>query len=185
MLIEIKRYEKSMNGKATISHVFVDAAYECYGLEDQVREVAGQPVAVWKIANETAIRSGPYDLAIAPSSRFSLLASERAGRAVQIWTPLLLNVEGFDGVRIHPGNTDIDTEGCLLVGHSHTPGFDFIGQSTDAYFALLAKLEQDLGLVRIPELTTPPGLNFLDRPFHYEQTPTGTSTIKITNEFTV
>lgn len=76
----------------------------CFVLEDVVREIAGQPVETWKIPKRTAIPAGTYEIIITMSARFK--------RPL----PLLLNVRGFSGIRIHPGNRDVDTEGCLLAG---------------------------------------------------------------------
>ena len=53
--------------------------------------------------------------------------------------PHVLDVPGFEGIRIHAGNTDKDTEGCLLVGM--TRATDFIGQSRLAFTALMDKLK--------------------------------------------
>ena len=36
--------------------------------------------------------------------------------------PRILNIPGYDGVLIHPGNTDKDTMGCLLVGQNTVIG---------------------------------------------------------------
>jgi len=75
-----------------------------YGLEDAVREVAGKPVCDWKMPGQTAIPMGNYRVIINFSNRF------------QKFLPLLLDVPGFAGVRIHAGNTHKDTEGCILLG---------------------------------------------------------------------
>ena len=124
MKIRIER--QVFDDQSTIGELFVDGAFECYVLEDKVRE-NGSPVAAWKVPRETAIPYGLYDVEITPSKRF--------GRDM----PLLLNVPGFDGVRIHPGNTDADTEGCLLVGR--VQGKDCIGESKAAFAALYPKIE--------------------------------------------
>ena len=51
----------------------------------------------------------------------------------------MLSVPNFEGARIHPGNTNHDTEGCILVGR--TKSKDFIGQSRKAFESLFAKMK--------------------------------------------
>lgn len=80
-----------------------------YVLEDRVREIPGKPVQDWKVKGETAIPYGRYRVVISPSNRFKRLMPE------------LLFVQGFTGIRIHAGNIDADTEGCLLLGTSMGP----------------------------------------------------------------
>lgn len=91
----------------------------CWTLEDVVREVVGQPVEAWKIRAGTAIPVGAYPISVTFSNRFK--------RSL----PILRSVPGFLGIRIHGGNTAQDTEGCILVAHSH-PREDMIRETAIA-----------------------------------------------------
>lgn len=118
MKLELRR--TVYTDKSTIGELYVDGLFECYTLEDVVRNK--------KIYGETAIPAGSYHVKITQSPRFK--------REL----PLLLNVPGFEGVRIHPGNSAQDTEGCILVGLDK--GADFIGRSRQAFDALFAEMKQ-------------------------------------------
>ena len=117
MIITIKRLYKSDN--STIGEMTIDGKWECYTLEDVERDI--------KIKSETAIPKGTYKVIINQSNRFKRLL------------PLVLNVPNFEGIRIHPGNTNHDTEGCILVGRTRSK--DFIGQSRKAFESLFAKIK--------------------------------------------
>jgi len=100
--LDLVRQERSAGW--TLGELLVDGAHECWTLEDTVRERDGEAVGNWKIPGQTAIPRGTYDVVVTFSNRF------------QRDLPLLQDVPGFAGVRIHPGNTAKDTEGCILVG---------------------------------------------------------------------
>ena len=117
MLIVIRRLYKGE--KSIIGEMTVDGIFECFTLEDVERPV--------KIKGETAIPKGSYKVIINESNRFKRLL------------PLVLNVPGFEGIRIHPGNTNHDTEGCILVGRTRSK--DFIGQSRKAFTCLFTKMQ--------------------------------------------
>lgn len=80
----------------THGDLFIDGKWECFTLEDVVRET--------KIYGETAIPEGLYKITMEHSQRFGP------------GTLTVNNVPGFTGVRIHAGNTEADTHGCPLVG---------------------------------------------------------------------
>lgn len=122
--MEIKVTRKTLTDKSTIGDMEIDGEFFCYTLEDVVR-----PAGV-KIAGQTAIPSGRYEVVIDMSSRFKKLM------------PHILDVPMFSGIRIHKGNTDKDTEGCLIVGMTTAP--DFVGQSKVAYDKLMERLEEGL-----------------------------------------
>lgn len=113
----------------TIGKLYIDGQFECFTLEDLIREIPGQPVESWKVYGKSAIPSGKYRVIVNMSSRFK--------REL----PLLVDVPGFTGVRIHPGNTDEDTEGCILVGTRVAPHGESIEQSRAAFDRLFEKIE--------------------------------------------
>lgn len=85
----------------TMGHLFADGRFLAFTLEDAVHRGP-------KVPGETAIPAGRYRVTITPSQRF--------GRML----PLLHDVPGFAGVRLHPGNVGADTAGCILVGLART-----------------------------------------------------------------
>ena len=127
MDLTVKRFEFGTN--YTIGKLLINGVEECFTLEDKVQEVQGQPVSTWKIAGETAIPVGKYKVIVDFSNRFQALR------------PHILDVPGFDGIRIHSGNTDKDTEGCILLGE-FWPGGDKIINSMRAYTKFIAKLNE-------------------------------------------
>lgn len=116
----------------TIGELSIDGVFACYTLEDAVREINGQPVENWKQKGETAIPRGTYSVIVNHSERFK--------RDM----PLLVGVPGFSGVRIHPGNTAEDTEGCILVGKLKSPDGLSIFSSRVAFDDLFGKIQAAL-----------------------------------------
>jgi len=97
----------------------------CYVLEDQVREGP-------KVYGRTAIPAGSYRIQITRSPRFA--------RDL----PLLLDVPGFSGIRIHTGNSHEDTEGCLLPGLDRVwmpNGSQRVTRSRDAFGRLQLRIQ--------------------------------------------
>lgn len=115
-----RRFEYGTN--YTISRLYVNGVYECYVLEDVVR---GPGI---KVPGQTAIPAGTYNVIIDFSDHF--------GRDF----PHILDVPMFDGIRIHSGNTDADTEGCLLLGQTWNGG-DGVYNSRLAFNAFFPKLQ--------------------------------------------
>jgi hypothetical protein len=109
--------------KSTSGQLFINGNYFCDTLEDLDRGLKNDmPLAqiqLIKVPKMTAIPTGTYMVAYTFSNRF------------QKYLPLLIAVPGFDGIRIHRGNTDEDTEGCILLGIRTAE--DFIAHSKDEF----------------------------------------------------
>jgi hypothetical protein len=123
MDILVKRFEYGDN--YTIGRMFLGSVYECFTLEDKVRLICP------KVMHETAIPAGVYNVTIDFSEHF------------QKELPRVNGVEGFEGIRIHSGNTDLDTSGCILVGQVW-PGGDLIQKSRAAFDHLLSQMKASL-----------------------------------------
>lgn len=122
MKLTLNRWE--LEPGYTLGSLYVGSApvFECYTLEDTVRAPGV------KVPGKTAIPFGTYEVKITHSPRFG------------VDMPIVLDVPGFEGIRIHPGNRPEDTEGCLLVGMGCDTTKGTISDSRKAYEALFAKL---------------------------------------------
>ena len=119
MNIVVQRFEFGSN--YTIGKLFINGVEQCFTLE---REVIQSSDA----SRKPAIPEGQYHTVIDFSQRF------------QRPMPHLLNVPGYEGIRIHMGNTDANTEGCILLGNTWTQG-DWIGNSVAAFNAFFETVE--------------------------------------------
>ena len=126
MEIQLKR--TVMTPKSTIGELYVNNKFECYVLEDTDRRLEQNPDA--KIHGETCIPRGKYQIVVTQSARF--------GRPL----PLLVDVPGYTGVRIHTGNKPADTDGCLLPGLTYKE--NWVSDSTVAWAALFDKIKSAL-----------------------------------------
>lgn len=111
---------------STIGNLTTDGVFECFILGDKFRD--NEP----KVFGKTFIPLGHYKILVTKSDRFSKLAGK------DVYLPILLNVPGFEGVRIHPGNKPEDTEGCLLPGTEK--GIDEVLNSRTAFLKLNDKI---------------------------------------------
>lgn len=129
-MTELTLNRRIFTNKSTIGELLIEGKWQCWTLEDVVRKPNEE-----KVPGHTAIPEGRYEIVMSPSSRFKRMM------------PYLLNVPNFTGIMIHPGNTDADTHGCILVGQ--TRNTDFIGASKLAFNALYAVLADLLALNKV------------------------------------
>lgn len=130
-MAEIVLNRQIYTDQSTIGQITYGDKKTLWTLEDRVRDKnfdgdlddAGET----KIKHETAIPAGRYKVIVTYSNRFKKPL------------PLLVNVKGFEGIRIHSGNTKADTSGCILVGL--TKGDNAVYSSRDAFKLLFDYLQ--------------------------------------------
>lgn len=121
-------------GKAsTLSHLYINDIFQCYLLEDKIREV--------KIDRQTAIPTGKFKLILNTYGLMNIAYEKNYGKMHQGMIEIA-NISNFKSVYIHIGNTIEDTAGCPLCGF----GFQLVNgdyqitQSKDAYRMIYHKL---------------------------------------------
>ena len=129
MRIELVRI--AFNSTYTIGKLYVDGKYFSDVLEDVDRgldsSMTESEILEKKVKGQTAIPTGHYAINITYSPKYKRMM------------PLLLDVKGFSGIRIHSGNTAKDTEGCLIVGKNKKVGM--VLESRDTYQRLFKMME--------------------------------------------
>ena len=134
-----RRWKKSTY---TIGILTVDGERFCESLEDRDRGLKQSDSPLWigakKVYGETAIPTGTYNVAMnVVSPKYSAVKwyKDLCGGKM----PRLLDVPGFDGILIHPGNTALDSCGCILVGRNTKVGQ--VTQSRDTFKKLYRKMK--------------------------------------------
>lgn len=122
--MELTLIRDGCGADCTLGQLFVNGRFDCYTVEDPVRD------AGTKVHAKTAIPEGRYRVVVTHSPRF--------GRDL----PLLQDVPNFEGIRIHPGNTAEDTAGCILPGLARTP--KGVAQSRAAFEQLFGRLRVEV-----------------------------------------
>lgn len=97
MKIQVKRYIYNTDKRNIIGDMFIDGKFVCHTLEDELRADGV------KVKSDTCISAGKYKVVVDMSNRFKRLM------------PRLIDVPMFEGIRIHGGNDESNTEGCILV----------------------------------------------------------------------
>jgi hypothetical protein len=94
--MNVQVIRETFTSNSTIGKMYIGGRFFCYTLEDVDRDKNKDgdlnDIGEQKVYGQTAIPKGKYDVIINMSNRFKVLM------------PLIQNVPGFEGIRIHNGN---------------------------------------------------------------------------------
>jgi hypothetical protein len=120
---------------ATNGILFINGVFECFTLEDEVRDV--------KVYGETAIPKGTYNIEFRKEGGFHNRYSARYKNA-HYGMLEIKDIPNFKWVLFHSGNTDENSAGCVLVGDTQqdldVSKDGFIGASRNAYKKMYEKI---------------------------------------------
>lgn len=112
--MELRLERKYRNNNYCIDKLYINGKYFSDALEDPDRGLTDnmslEEIKKIKIKDNTCIPYGTYNVTITYSPRFNRNL------------PLINNVKGFEGIRVHNGNTPQDSSGCVLLGFNKIKG---------------------------------------------------------------
>jgi hypothetical protein len=132
-MMELKVLRDRNNGDTTLGRLLIDDVFECFTLEDEPREK--------KVKGETRIPAGRYEIKLRTEGGFHARYSERFPY-IHKGMLHVTNVPGFQWILIHCGNSEKDTDGCLLVGKRIADWL--LADSTNAYKQLYPKVADQI-----------------------------------------
>jgi len=98
----------------TIGRMYVNGEYYCDSLEDKDRGLSKSLTLernkAMKVYGKTAIPIGVYQVGLHKWTKYNIVV------------PILQNVPAFEGILIHNGKNENNTEGCILVGENTIKG---------------------------------------------------------------
>ena len=133
--MEITVERKYKKPTYTIDKWYINGAFFSDGLEDPDRGLTStmtlEEINKKKVYGQTAIPTGTYEVKMTYSNR---LHGRAYAKKYDGKLPELMNVKGYEGVRIHPFNKAQETLGCLSVGKNSIKG---AVTNATAYFYML------------------------------------------------
>lgn len=130
-ILNIALIREEKYSTCTMGKLYLNDSYFCDTLEDIDRGLYDtmplEEIKSKKVYGLTAIPYGKYKVIVNYSNKFKKLM------------PLLINVKGYEGVRIHNGSFASDSYGCVLIGKKVKE--NFINQSRDTFSQFMNKLQ--------------------------------------------
>lgn len=129
--MKLKLVRKWRKETYTIGDLYVDGKWFCNVIEDRDRGLCDdmplKEIKTKKVYGETAIPYGTYKVKITYSPKYKK------------FMPLIEDVKGFSGIRIHSGNTAKDSLGCIIVGKNTKVGM--VTDSRNTYNKLFKMMD--------------------------------------------
>jgi hypothetical protein len=120
--LTIEVHRKHYKEEYTIGSLYIGGHWVCNTLEPHCIDWENET----KVSGKTAIPEGCYTVEMGFSTKFKRLV------------PYLKDVPHFTGIMIHPGNSVINTRGCILVGFNTMRGY--LTQSKVAFEKIIEKI---------------------------------------------